>query len=109
MRAVVPVGGDGLAVGAEVRVVAHRTLVADTFNIRDILLVFAERTIAVDSVMPRGGGVWLGKWFVDGHKPMAGMDELGGLDTFRAEVPIGAVEALVAHAVDELGAVRLCM
>jgi hypothetical protein len=44
----------------------------------------------------------LGQRLVDGHKAMAGVDELGVLDAVRAVVPVWAVQALVANAIDEL-------
>jgi hypothetical protein len=39
---------------------------------------------------------------VDGNEAMRRVDECGTLDTRGAEVPVGAVEALVADAIDEL-------
>jgi hypothetical protein len=102
MRAIVPIGRDCLTVGTEVSVVANGALEAHSLDVGQIFLVFAERTITVDAIMAHSSVVGLGERLVDGNEPMAGMDELGILDALRAEIPVGAVEALVANAVDEL-------
>jgi len=96
-----PVGRDGFAVGAEVSVVTNCAFVADALNVRLALLVFTERTIAVDSVMTynRGTGLW--QWLVDGNEAMLWVDELRTLDTRGAKVPVWAIEALMANAIDE--------
>jgi hypothetical protein len=51
MSVVVLVAWVRLAVLAKVRIVAHGALVADTLNVREVLLVLAQRTIAVDAIM----------------------------------------------------------
>ena len=99
---VVPIARMGLAVLAEVGVVADSALVSDALNVRQVLLVLAQRSIAVDAVVAVAGVERLGQRLVDGHEAMTGVDELGVLDALRAEVPVGAVQALVADAVDEL-------
>lgn len=102
MGAVVAVRGDCLAVGTEIRVMADCALVPNTLDVRLALLVLAERSIAVDAIVAddRGAGFWQG--FVDGNEAMLRVDELGALDASGAVVPVRAVEALVADAVDEL-------
>ena len=44
----------------------------------------------------------LGEWLIDGHKAVTRMDIPGALDAFGAEVPIRAVQALVAYTIDKL-------
>jgi len=97
-----PVSRDSFAISAEVGVIAHSTLVANAFDVRHVLLVFAQRPITIDTIVPHSRGVGLGKRLVDRYKPMARMNELGALDALRAEVPVRTVEALVAHTIDEL-------
>jgi hypothetical protein len=53
MRVVVLVARVRLATLAEVRVIANSALVADALNVRQVLAVFAKRTIAVDAIVPR--------------------------------------------------------
>ena len=92
----------GLAVGTEVGVMAHGTLVSSTFDIRYAVLVLAERTVTVDTIVAVAAAHRLRKGLINGNESMPRVDELGALDTLGAEVPIGAVQALVAHTVDEL-------
>jgi hypothetical protein len=103
MGMVVAVARDGLAVGAEVRIVANRTLVAHTLDIRLILLVFAKRTVTVDAVVARASRDRLGQRLIDWHKTVARVNVLHAQDTLRAVIPVGAVQALVANTIDELG------
>lgn len=51
MSVVVLVAWVRLAVLAKVCIVAHGALVADTLNVREVLLVLAQRSIAVDAIM----------------------------------------------------------
>lgn len=44
----------------------------------------------------------LSQWLVDWYEAMARMNHLGVLDAIRAQVPVWAVQALVAYPVDEL-------
>lgn len=99
---VVLVAGVGLAVLAEVGIVANSALVADAVNVRQILLVLAEGTVTVDTVVAVCAVQRLCQRLVDGNKAMTGVDELGVLETVRAVVPVWAVQALVADTVDEL-------
>lgn len=92
----------GLAVGTEVGVMAHGTLVSSAFDIRYAVLVLAERTVTVDTIVAVAAAHRLRKGLVNGNESVSGVDELGALDALGAEVPVGAVQALVAHAVDEL-------
>jgi hypothetical protein len=101
MGVVVPVAWVRLAVLAEVGVMAHGALVANTLNVRGVLTV-AKGTIAVDAVVAVTAIERLGERIIDGHEAVARMNVLGALDTIRAVVPIWAVEALVADTVDEL-------
>lgn len=99
---VVPVRRMSLAVGAKVRVVAHGALEADTFNVRLVLLILAKRTIAVDAKVAVDTSWGFSQRFVDGNKAVSRVNVFGALDTLCAEIPVGAVQALVADAVDEL-------
>ena len=102
MGVVVPIRGVSLAVGAEVGVMAHSTLVSGALDIRYAILVLTERTVTVDTIVAVAAAHRLGQGLVDRDKAMSRVDELGALDTLGAEVPVGAVEALVAHTIDEL-------
>jgi hypothetical protein len=102
MRVVVPIGRVGLAVGTEVGVMADSTLVSDAFNVGKPILVFAERTITEDAVVAIAAAYRLSQRLIDGNEAVRRVDELGALDALGAEVPVGAVQALVAHTVNEL-------
>jgi hypothetical protein len=99
---VVLVARVSLAVLAEVGVVTDGTLVADTFNVRQVLLVFAKRPVTVNTIVAVAAVHRLRQRLVDGNKAVAGMDELGVLHTLTAVIPIRAVQTLVADTVDEL-------
>lgn len=92
----------GLAVGAEVCVVANSALVTHALDVA--VLVLAERAITVDTNVLRLVRVASGSWdgFVMGCESMMRVIELGVLDTFRAVIPIRAVHALVADTEDWL-------
>tara|TARA_R110002003_G_scaffold1005_3_gene21980 strand:- start:17553 stop:18035 length:483 start_codon:yes stop_codon:yes gene_type:complete len=91
-----------LTILTKVGVMADSTLVANTLNIRQVLLVFAKRTVAVDAVMTVDCAEWLGQRLINGHKSVARMDVLRTLDTVGAVVPVWAVQALVTDTVYEL-------
>lgn len=90
------------AILAEVGVVAHSALEACTLNVREVLFVLTQRSIAVDTVMTATARHRLGERLVDWDEAVTGVDNLGTLQALRAVVPVWAVQALVADAVDEL-------
>jgi len=103
MSAVVRVAGPSLARSAEVGVMAHRALVAHT---RDIgFAVVAQRAIAVDANVACSRWVSLADGRVDGSEAMTRVCAAGILDAIVAVIPIRAVQALVADAVDLLVAI----
>lgn len=99
---VVLVVGVGFAVGAEVGIVANSALVPHAFNVA--VLVLAKWAIAVDTNVFRLVRVESSSWdrLVMGSESMLRMNEFGVLNTFRAVVPVGAAEALVADTEDWL-------
>ena len=99
---VVLVARVSLAILAEVGVMANSALVANALNIRQVLLVGAERPIAIDAVVAVTSVERLGQGFVNWNKAVAGVDELGVLDAVGTIVPVGAVQAFMADAIDEL-------
>jgi hypothetical protein len=102
MGVIVLVARMGLAVLAEIGVVTDGTLVADTLNVRQILLVFAKRPVTINAIVTVGAAHWLSQRLIDWNKAVARVDELGVLDTLGAVVPIGTVQTLVANAINEL-------
>jgi len=74
----------------------------------DAISGVAKRTIAVDAVVPGLAAVRSGKSrgimerLVDRNKSVSGMDEVGILEASSTEVPIRAVQTLVANTVDVL-------
>jgi hypothetical protein len=98
---VVPVAWVGLAVLAEIGVVADSALVADTFDIRQALFVLAQWTVAVNAVVTVTAVERLSQGLVDGHKAMARMDVLSILDAIWAVIPVWAVQTFVTDAIDE--------
>lgn len=92
----------GFAIGAEVHIVANSALVTHALDVA--MLVLTERAITVNTNVFRLVRVASSSWygFVMGRKTVLRMNELGVLDTFRAVVPIRAVEALVADTEDWL-------
>jgi hypothetical protein len=99
---VMSIGGMGLAVCAEISVIADRALKADALDVRLLLLVLAEGTIAVDANVAVAAGNRLSQWLIDGDEAMSRMYVLGALDALGTEVPVRAVQTLVADTVDEL-------
>jgi hypothetical protein len=99
---VVLVTGVRLAVLAEVCVMAYSALVASALDVGKVLLVLAERTIAVDAVMAATAGEGLSEGLVDGHEAVTRVNDLGALQALRAVVPVGTIQTLVADTVDEL-------
>jgi len=110
MGLVVSVGWTGLTSGTVVGIMADSTLVSVA---SDVCLLkssggIAQRTITVDAVVAslglralvNGGGIKKG--FVNGYKTMPGMNEGRISNAGRAEIPIGAIEALVTNTIDVL-------
>lgn len=102
MSAVVVICRKCLTVGTEVRIMADSALIADTFNVCRDVLVLAKGSITEDAIVANSSGDGLGQRIINWHKAVAGVCRLGIFDTACAEVPIRAVQALVADAVDEL-------
>lgn len=97
------VGRASLATGTEVGIVAYGTLVAVSNNIRG--LVPAERSITVDPIVASPAelsSTGIADWFINGDKPMSGVDETGIDNACGAIVPVGAIEALVTDTEDVL-------
>ncbi len=90
------------AAGAEVGIVADRTLVPNPRNVRSILLSFAERTIAVNADVSLGALRHLRNRFVERYKAMSWMAVTSILEASRAVVPVRAVHALVTYTMDVL-------
>lgn len=102
---VVWVGRIGLAAGTEVGIVTDSTLISDPGDEGlDAPGGIAERSITVDAGVASIINVSdLGiRGFVDLDKLVAGVDEAGVDSTERAVVPVWAINALVANAVDIL-------
>jgi hypothetical protein len=78
---IVPIARMSFAVLAEIGVVANGTLVADALDVRQVLPVLAQRTVAVDAIVTVATVERLCQGFVDGHETMARVDVLGALDT----------------------------
>lgn len=110
VRLVVRVARAGLAVGTEVNVIAHGTLVPSPKDVSRIALVSrAERPIAADSNVNGLGSravdlVGNLQGLINGHKAMARVGHPGVGNAVDAVVPVGAVEALVAYTGNELEA-----
>lgn len=106
VRLVVLGGGVGLAVGAEVDVVADGALVANATDVR-ALANRAKRPVAADADM-RGLGSYAAEVtqrLVDGYEAMVGVHEARVRDAGTAVIPVRAVQALVANTCDVLGLV----
>lgn len=102
MSVVVLIAWMSLAVLAKVGVVADSALVAGAFNVRQVLFVLAERTVAVDAVVAITAVERLSKRLIDRDEAVARMNELGILDAVGAIIPVWAVQALVTNTVDKL-------
>lgn len=89
-----------LAVGTEIRVVADSALVARTLDI--VVLILAQWSIAVDADMASLAIARSGDRLIERSETVTWMDEARVLDTFRAVVPVWAVEALVTDTEDWL-------
>lgn len=106
---VVWVGWTGLAIGAEICVMADSTLVAIASNVCcNTTSNSTERAIAVDTMMSdlavRNALVCgnIRERLIDGDESMARVDEAGVYDTSGAVIPVGTVEALVTNTIDVL-------
>ena len=89
-------------VATEVGVIAHSTLVTNAVNVTLVLLLFAQRSIAVNAIVVEVETAWFLQRIVDRHESVDWVNEWSVLDTLRAEIPIGAIQTLVADAEDEL-------
>jgi hypothetical protein len=106
MGLVVLVGRASLAVCAEVKVMADRTLVANASDVGGVVLVAgAQGSIAADAHVHRLStsiGMNISERLVDGCKAVAGVNKGSVDNAFRAVIPVWAVQALVADASDVL-------
>ena len=99
---VVLVAGMRFAVLAEIGIVANSALVARTLNIREVLLVLAQRSIAVDAIVTAAARKWLGERLVDRDEAMTRVNDVSTLQALGTVIPVWAVQALVTDAIDEL-------
>jgi hypothetical protein len=103
---VVSIGGASFAVGAKVSVMADGTLVADASDVALTRARSAEWSIAADSDVHRPRVRATDADFlaglVDGHKSVSWVDNLGIGDAGIAVVPVRAIKALVANAINVL-------
>jgi hypothetical protein len=107
--AVVRVGRACLARLAEISVVADSALEAVADNVgRTRTSSRAQRAVAANSIMNRPvhgaepSGTVILEWLIDGDEAMTWMDEGGVHNAARAVVPIRAILAFVADALDTL-------
>lgn len=98
MGAVMTVSRQGFAFGAEVSVVADSTLVAISSNVMFGLL--AQRAVAVDSIVDRSAMIGKRNRLIKRHKPMTRMTCSGAFDACRTEVPVWAIQTLMANTVN---------
>ena len=84
-----------LAIGTEIGVVAHGTLVPIALD-EVAATVFAERAIAVDTRMTATSAGRVIQGFVQWHEAMLRVVSSGRLDTDAAVIKVGTGQALVA-------------
>lgn len=106
MGLVVLVGRVGLAVCAEVKVVADRTLIANASDVGGIVLVAgAQGSIAANAHVHRlstSVGMNISERLIDGRKAVVGVDKGSVDNAVGAVIPVWAVQAFVADASDVL-------
>ena len=110
MRLVVRICRARLAVGAEISIVAHSTLVSLADDIGDASAAGStKRSIAADANVRSGNtarraghSASNGNRLVDRHEPMALVNEISIQDTVGAVVPVWTIEALVSNSPDVL-------
>jgi len=100
MRPIVMIARVGLAVAAEVRVVANSTLEPNARNV--VVLVLAQWTVAVNTNVSRVRQVWFRNGIVECSEAMIWVLVASSLDALRAEIPIGADQTLVSDTKDIL-------
>lgn len=110
MGAVVEIRWARFTVGAKIGIVADGALVSVTLNVRlTAIASIAKRSVTVDAVVTSLAGECAGqrcdviKRFVERDESVAWVDEGGIWKASSTEIPIGAIEALVADSVDILG------
>lgn len=103
VSAVVSVGRESLAIGAEVNVITDGTLVTDTGDVALSRFVLAERTIAEDTVVNLILTRLLPNSLVKRSESVTRVAVGCVLNALRAIVPVGARETLVANADNVLG------
>jgi hypothetical protein len=107
MGLVVGVRWASLAAGAEVGIVAYSTLVSVTLDISlEVVALVAKRTVTVDAnvtslaAIGTRNGRKIVEWLVNRDEAVAWVDEVGIWHADRAEIPIGAIEALMSDTID---------
>lgn len=100
MGAVVAIGREGFAFGAEIGIRAHCTLVSIPDDI--LCVVLAQRTVTVDIVVNSGALAGAGDRLVERNEPMAWMASLSAYNAGGTEVPVRTVQALVTSTIDSL-------
>lgn len=107
VRLIMLVGGTGLAVGAEVKIMADSTLIANAPDVRRVALACrAERAVTTDTMMGRGHGVCaivhVLHWLVERDETMIRVNESRVNEAISTIVPVRAVKTLVADPIDKL-------
>ena len=100
MSLVVVVGRGSFTVSTEIGVGADGTLVSVTTDIVLATLDSAQWTIAVDAKVCLWARTICGQWLVQRDEAVTRMDLFSAEVASRAVVPVGAVQALVAHSGD---------
>lgn len=100
------IGRAGLAVGTEIEIVTHSTLVADASDVGGYgIRGTAQGSIAADAHVHRLGekrGVKIRKGLINSCESVVWVHEVSVLGTLGAVIPVGAVEALVTDPSDVL-------
>jgi hypothetical protein len=96
------VDGTSLASGAKVGIVAHGTLVPVPDDVGSSIFGIADRSIAINTVMFVSASRWGINRFINRDEAVSRVYEASIRNAIRAVIPIGAVETLVANAIDRL-------
>jgi len=96
------VDGASLAIGTKVGIVAHGTLVPVPDDVGSSTFVLTEGPIAVNTIVLASASRWGFNRLINGDEAMSRVYEASIRDAIRAVIPVGAVEALMANAIDRL-------
>lgn len=88
---VVLVAGVRFAVLAEIGVVANSALVARALNVREILLILAQRSVAVDAIVTAAARKWLSERLVDRDEAVTRVNDISTLQALGTIVPVWTV------------------